>query len=191
MNEKMKSIVNIHTECDRCIFCYIFKTPPSEREIIDTVLIETESFVYMPGLGAFVEGYSLVVAKKHVHNTGCHDIKTITELKKILSNIKQLLIMIYGISPILFEHGVVSQVKTGGSCIDHHHIHILPIEITEPPQILLKNFTGKKIEDITELQFYNEQDKSYLFFETSNGEQFVFDAGACSASSYIMRIRIT
>ena len=84
------------SKCDGCRLCGIVSQAMAERDATDTLLRETQHFEWVPGLGAFVEGYSLLVSKEHVLNTGALPLEQIDELAVFAHEVRALLQNVYG-----------------------------------------------------------------------------------------------
>jgi len=163
-------------EFSECRLCQIVKKFEEEREIQDTLIDQTNHFQWLPGLGAFIEGYSLIVSKKHVFNTGCLSVDIIKELELFIIKIKKILKTIYKSSSIVFEHGSIGKDNYAGASIEHHHVHVFPVDIPLVPNILLNNFTRpEKIISINDLKKYNENQIPYIYYSPSSGEHYVFE----------------
>ena len=103
-----------------CIFCNIDKD-----KIYNTILDETDNFIVLPTLGSLVEGYILIVSKRHIYNMGELTEKEQDEYIYLLNKYKELFNKIYGKYPITFEHGTSrSDIKSAASSVVHA-IHIL------------------------------------------------------------------
>lgn len=139
----------------------------------NTIIHETKNFLWMPGLGSFVEGYSLLLAKKHLLNTGALDVTEIEELKSLIIIARDFFSKVYNQKIVLFEHGAVKDSYAGG-CINHHHMHLLPTNLSGVPEILLKNFKHDIIDDIQDLVSYSSQDIPYLYYESIEERKYVF-----------------
>jgi ATP adenylyltransferase len=163
-------------ELSECRLCEIINKPEQRREIQDTLLDQTEHFQCLPALGAFIEGYLIIVSKSHFFNTGCLNIKIIRELEDFIIKIKNFLKNIYKITPIIFEHGSMGKRNNAGSSIEHHHIHILPVNLPLVPAILLKKFAlHEQLKSMKELVKYNKKQIPYIYFSPSSGEHHVFE----------------
>lgn len=157
--------------CDgRCPFCEILATARLNRQIEDTLLAQTSNFEWIPGMGAFIEGYSIVISKAHLLTTGDLELSRIVELERFIREIKELLSVLYGKKSIVFEHG-----EMGSGCIEHHHLHILPIELRTVPSSLSRQFSYTVISSIMDLCQRRQDNLSYIYLELSNGKQVVFE----------------
>lgn len=159
-----------------CILCEIVNTNREGRKIEDTLLGETRNFEWIPGLGAFVEGYSLIVSKKHVLNTGAFEISTIKELDVFVKKVRTVLSNIYNTNTITIEHGSMGGSNCAGSCIEHQHLHIFPANIKDVPKILLKNFKKPmRIDSFEALKKFNEEKVPYIYYSNNPSSHNVFE----------------
>jgi hypothetical protein len=121
--------------------CQIMLCPRDQREPQDTLIRESASFEWIPGLGALVEGYSLIVCKKHALSTAGLDMPTILELEVFLDQVSHELSCLYQRGIIVFEHGSMSEKCHAGGCIIHQHLHVLPADLPHLPQKLEAHFS--------------------------------------------------
>ncbi|MCK4292882.1 MAG: hypothetical protein KAY65_06775, partial [Planctomycetes bacterium] len=164
----MVSLEAQNSECNVCRLCQVVNKPKQDREIEDTLLEQTDRFQWIPGLGSFVEGYSLIVSKNHVLNTGCFDIDIIDELELFIHEIRKTLRKVYKKGSIVFEHGSMGNRDYAGSCIEHHHMHILPADLSHVPKVLSKKILNHDtIDSIKVLIEFNQQRIPYIYYETS------------------------
>ena len=90
-------------------------------------LIETEHFAVIPSLGALVEGWLLIVPKKHYISMGALPISLYAEADELEHRTRALLRAKYRLPVVAFEHGP-SAVRHGTGCgVDHAHLHLLPL----------------------------------------------------------------
>jgi diadenosine tetraphosphate (Ap4A) HIT family hydrolase len=115
-----------------CVFCDVLQSPPAQRKWYDEVLYSADGFSILPGLGAQAEGYVIVVPHSHVLSCAELSEAHFDALTSVLNRILGALGALYG-RCIMFEHGSCGGYGRAGACIDHAHIHFLPIEesITE------------------------------------------------------------
>jgi ATP adenylyltransferase len=91
-------------------------------------LIETENFVVIPSLGALVEGWLLIVPKRHHISYGALPVALRAEADALEVQTRELLESQYKKPVVTFEHGP-SAAKHGTGCgVDHAHLHLVPIE---------------------------------------------------------------
>lgn len=67
----------------KCIFCDI-----DHSKIENTIIEETEYFYILPTLGSLVDGYILIVTKRHINSMSELNENELIEYKNIIKNIK-------------------------------------------------------------------------------------------------------
>ena len=97
-----------------CPFCQIDNT-----KIYNQTIEETKNFLIKPTLGSLVPGYILVIPKKHVSSILNLDLELKKEYKSILDKYRCIFKKIYGIYPLIFEHGTIdSNESTSQSSLE-------------------------------------------------------------------------
>lgn len=145
----------------KCNFCKFDK-----KRIENTIIEETENFYVMPTLGSLVDGYVLIVSKKHINSMNELTGKEKEEYFNLLSKYYNRFAEVYGKNPIVFEHGTIDTNNTASSVI-HAHTHIVNHEY-KSQEFMIKNLNLKPISK--EIDFEN---KSYIFFIDNNFNFFI------------------
>jgi len=164
-------------DLDSCRFCNIILNHRlSECEAIqipiyDTLLFETESFIVIPALGALVPGYLMIVTRNHLHSMAYCSEAELIELTDVIRYLNTLIKETFAISPILFEHGsAIGCVNKSGCCVEHAHLHIVPVNLSEKSRIV-ENTSAIKIPDLQALRIYCG--KPYLLYVNENNQYYV------------------
>ncbi len=132
-----------------CIFCEQFPKPVANKTSIfqrnfphldSRIIWETENFIVTPTIGSLVEGYVIIVTKKHYLSMGHIPSKNYEEFHWVVSEVQTTLQSVYQNSCVLFEHGPCSNSNTGGSCVNHAHLHIVPLGFDLIRHIKLRNY---------------------------------------------------
>ncbi len=89
-------------------------------------LLETSNFIVLPSLGALIEGWLLIVPKKHFICVGELPDPLTTEMHQIKGFLFSVLRELYG-EVCAFEHGPSRPNLSVGCGVDHAHLHILPL----------------------------------------------------------------
>ena len=150
-----------------CPFC--------DRSRIERDLIyETANFSVFQTLGQVVEGYLLIVPKRHIICLGNLTLLEMEEYITVHELVCKKIQEAYGQRPIFFEHGIVGQT------VKHAHMHAAPTTVDLFLRIKADleggNFTGwKKITSLKELQAVFQQFGPYLFYQNNQGEMFLFE----------------
>lgn len=93
----------------------------------DRPLYETSNFVALPSLGSLVEGWVLLVPKRHVVCLGELLPESIPELEQLKSKVTSELAERYGGDICAFEHGPARENQKVGCSVDHAHLHLVPL----------------------------------------------------------------
>ena len=115
----------------KCCFCDVnngkFKYPN-----IDVPFALDDTFFAVASIGALIEGWSLVIPKKH-----CVSLKHIygdPKLKDFINKFLPELTNHYG-KVIAFEHGANMEGSLTGCGTNHAHLHLVPLAETLLPEI--------------------------------------------------------
>ena len=164
-------------DLNSCRFCNIilnYKISESESiqiPICDTLLFETENFIVIPALGALVPGYLMIVARNHLHSMAYCSEDELIELTGVIKYLNTLIEETLSISPILFEHGsAIGCVNKSGCCVEHAHLHIVPVNLSEESKIV-ENTNAVKIPDLQALRIYCG--KPYLLYINENNQYYI------------------
>lgn len=172
-----------------CRLCKVVQTPHHLRAEHDVALMETDAFQWIPGLGAFVEGYSLIISKRHFPHTGYLDDSSIAELERFTTEVKCILKAIYAVGTIVFEHGSAGVRRKAGCCIEHHHLHILPFDLPTIPSHMHRALPAMKpVRSFEALREYQAAGKPFIYYETPEGSAFVFDAPMDLQSQFMRQV---
>ena len=110
---------------DICRFCSILNGK-KVFDTIDTPIIENEDYYLLSSIGAMVEGWSLVIPKKHEYSMKMHYLnpKFYDFTNKCIAVIKKT----YHIDKVVvFEHGANKFGSQTACGTNHCHLHIVPM----------------------------------------------------------------
>jgi diadenosine tetraphosphate (Ap4A) HIT family hydrolase len=146
-----------------CLFCSIpeMSNPPNpEDEIID----ESENFYAKAALGHFVFGYTLIISKEHFPSFAYVPEHLFPELEAFRSNVLDKLHNLCPHPITMMEHGALNRCQRGGSCIDHAHLHLMPLAADLYP-VLSERFSFGKLGSISELRRFKDEQLPYLYYQ--------------------------
>jgi diadenosine tetraphosphate (Ap4A) HIT family hydrolase len=140
----------------------------------DRVIGRTDNFSVITALGPIgVEGYLLICSNEHHIGVGGMPSEFDEELGGILDRTRRLLADSYRSSVIVFEHGPRLGCSTGGSCLDHAHLHVLPTNANLVNFVQEEGLRLEKANGFGRLrEIYDEGNGSYLMIEQGH-ERFV------------------
>lgn len=111
----------------KCLLCKIAK---GEQEHPEHILYESNNFYVVPGLGAFFDGYVMIVPKRHVMSFAELNEAEYEEFLRVLNDMKFILESVYRKKIFVFECG---SGKGGGgkheTSIVHAHFHLAPTDM--------------------------------------------------------------
>jgi len=90
-------------------------------------LLESPNFVVLPSLGALVEGWLLIVPKRHFVAFGELPDSLIAELLDLKVATSEIISRVYG-TVCAFEHGPSKAGCSVGCGVDHAHMHLVPLQ---------------------------------------------------------------
>ncbi len=153
------------------------------------ILYESENFFVVPTLGQMgIEGYVLLCSKKHYLGVGNIPKEQIAELEVVLEKIKKILSEVYKSEVLVFEHGPKLACNSGGGCLDHFHLHIVPTSI-DVMKFLKEKFEVKEIKDFEKIRkIYSEQKLSYMFVESQDKKRYIIEVNFPIPSQYLRQI---
>lgn len=190
--ETRTGIMNEYLDCDFCnelrneknLYWDVAKkcNLPQNR-----IIYEGENWVIMPTIGAIVPGYVLIVSKKHhVSLLNC-DKHEVMELEKLIKHTRKVLESVYKLPCIAFEHGGSCNTGNKFSCVDHCHIHVLPLKEDIFNKIDNSKFQIISVKSLTSLMDRKEQHSAYLLYQNQE-EQFFVLYSDTSISQYFRQL---
>ena len=142
-----------------CIFCNLEK-----NKIENTILDETNHFYILPTVGSLVDGYILVVSKRHINSMPELTKNEMDEYNFIIKKYRNIFRDIYGKYPIVFEHGSpVSDNSIRANSVIHAHSHIVNHAYLDEPKII-KRLNFKPIQRIEDIK----SNENYIMYINNN-----------------------
>jgi diadenosine tetraphosphate (Ap4A) HIT family hydrolase len=92
------------------------------------ILLQCENFVLIPDIAPLVPGHALIVSKHHV---ACYAALE-NEFAEEFEGFKDRVVAHYKSRvgrAALFEHGSFTSLIRSGACVQHAHVHVLPLEL--------------------------------------------------------------
>ena len=155
--------------CD-CCFCRI--TNKSSQNEYDKVIYETNNFLVITSLGAFVEGYLLIIPKEHISSMAKLNNTLIQELKMLKAKVSQIYRKYYNASATIFENGSSSENGMYEDSIVHAHLHLLPNFKNEDYSNKIFGEIGcERLKDYSQINYYSED--SYIFYECYENNMYI------------------
>lgn len=107
-----------------CLFCKLLEGKPVHNQ---ASLYESNNFLVIPGSGAFLDGYIMILPKPHVMSCGELDKEQRVEMLEVIDDVKTILKGIYQKDILIWENGSGNGGKgKPKTSIVHAHIHACP-----------------------------------------------------------------
>jgi diadenosine tetraphosphate (Ap4A) HIT family hydrolase len=146
-----------------CLFCSIQESSsPSNPE--DEIIDESENFYAKAALGHFVFGYTLIIPKEHFPSFAYVPENLFPELETFRNSVLDKLHDLCPHSITVMEHGALSRGKRGGACIDHAHLHLMPLA-ADLYSTLGERFSFLELRSISEVRRFKEAAVPYLYYQ--------------------------
>lgn len=165
-----------------CLFCALLESS-TPAEWYDETLYLHDEFSVFPGLGAQVEGYVLVVPHEHKFSSAELAGDARERLQQVKQDVAHVLNQAYG-PCVFFEHGACAHRNLAGACIDHVHLHALPMD-ADILGLARSRLTFTQLDD--PLAIADWRGRPYLAIENQAGEFHVAD-GSNLPGQYLRRI---
>jgi diadenosine tetraphosphate (Ap4A) HIT family hydrolase len=160
------------------------------------LLAETENFFVVPTIGSMgIEGYVLICSKRHHMGIGDIPGGQHQELEDLLRRTRAALRSVYGVDPVVFEHGPRTARLKGGVTLDHAHLHVVPAPVTivKPLVSHLRRERGaedgigvRRVEGFGRLrEIYQARRASYLLAEDAEEGRHVIEVKFPVPSQFI------
>lgn len=146
-----------------CVFCEI-----DETKKYNTIIEETNNFIIMPSLGSLVDGYLLIIYKKHLYSINKIPPEAKKEYIAIIDRYRKLFKEKYGKYPIVFEHGSPAPNGICSCCLIHAHSHIVNHNYINEKMILEKE-KFQQIKDFSDIK----TNTNYIYYKNQNGIDYV------------------
>ena len=147
-----------------CIFCNI-----DTSKIENTIIEETNNFLILPSIGSLVDGYLLIVSKRHVNSMANLSENEKKEYEFLINKYRNLFKKIYNKSPIIFEHGSpILNSNMKASSVIHAHSHIVNHNFIDENSIIKK----LKFKEMNNLKFLSK-DKNYIMYINSENKYYI------------------
>ncbi len=83
--------------------------------------------VAFPSVGPLVEGHLLVSPIRHALSVGHLEHAEAAAFSPFVAGLVRTLRATYGGCVLAFEHGMATESCRGGGCVDHAHLHLVPL----------------------------------------------------------------
>ena len=139
-------------------------------------LYETENFAVIPSLGSIVEGWLLIIPKKHYLSYGYLSSEELyKELDDLIVYVGSIVKKAYG-EFVIFENGAFCSNKLVGCGVDYAHIHIVPIKddlIDIIKTRYNKNYNWEQVKSLDVSSTFVKNSQPYLYYRNQVGCSYI------------------
>jgi diadenosine tetraphosphate (Ap4A) HIT family hydrolase len=171
----------------------------AELEAKTKILYESDNFFITPTIGPIgLEGYVLLCSKDHFLGVGGMPVKYRPELEEVLKHAKRVLSETYHSEVLVFEHGPRVGCYRGGGCLDHTHLHIVPLAFQLMEPVALRFLRALAVKDYYKIEriggfekltdIFEKQEASYLFVETNEQKRYTTEVNFVLPSQYLRQV---
>ena len=136
----------------------------------DKVIMETEHFLLLPDISPIVPGHSLLISKDHFPCFTQLPNSMLEEFRDARDKAVSRIAATYG-EPLLFEHGSSSDTRRSGVCVQHAHIHLLPVRA--PVEDWLEKFGELVPFDLFTADSRQNLPEDYLWYRNQLGSEYL------------------
>lgn len=159
-----------------CPFCLEIKDNLNNPTKKNRIIKETNSFIVVPTIGAFIDNYLLIIPKKHINCFKELNSIEFLELNDLTNWIKNINKIYFKSKTIIFEHGSFENNNTSGKSIVHAHLHILPFSKSLLKDIINnKEITINEIKNLSSLKYFTKDKTDYLYYEDINEKRYIIN----------------
>lgn len=151
--------------------CLCTNLASDDRQPWDRPIFESTNFVALASLGSLVEGWLLLVPKKHVISMGALDSRLTDELQHVKAVLAAQLHDQYSQEVCVFEHGPSTSNRPIGCSVDHAHLHVVPLDfdLAEAAVPFLPDSASWQAATVDSCRTAFEAGQDYLFVEQPVG----------------------
>jgi diguanylate cyclase (GGDEF)-like protein len=160
----------------------------TDNQIECRYIRESDNFAVLPALGHITPGHLLLCTKPHWLCMAQIAPILFDELEGILAATCARVSKVYGTKVLVYEHGQMSPEDRCGACVEHAHLHILPVsgEVDERMRATIRtSYAEREIALFDELPSMVGGEGYLLLFDT-HGSRFFYPAPIV-ASQYLRK----
>ena len=128
---------------------------PLKVDLENRLIFETKNFFSVCGLGAFINGYLVIITKDYLNSFAALDKELLEEFNWITKLVREFYKVKYNKEISIFEHGMCS--CAGG--LDHAHMHTMPSQSfkKEELKIIVNKILKNRAAGINKIIYENNE----------------------------------
>jgi diadenosine tetraphosphate (Ap4A) HIT family hydrolase len=139
----------------------------------ESIIYQDDNVFITPDIAPVVEGHFLIVTKKHWNSFANVDDDTYASLEAAKEYLRCSVFKKE--KHLFFEHGAVRK-NTAGCCIDHAHMHVIPISSDIDIDGFITQFVASEKMEASKcsIQKCANDNQPYLFYEIEENSQWYY-----------------
>jgi diadenosine tetraphosphate (Ap4A) HIT family hydrolase len=139
----------------------------------DSIIYQDDNVLITPDIAPVAEGHFLIITKTHWNSFANVDDNTYYSLERAKEYLKRTVFK--GKRILFFEHGAVKE-NTAGACIDHAHMHVIPISFDIDIDKYIRTFVSVEriIANKRNIQQCVKDEQPYVFYEIDGDGQWYY-----------------
>lgn len=138
---------------DICTFCQ----RSTNFDLGDRLIYADEEISLVPTKGCFVPGYSLLIPHRHVKSFAELSQDELTRAKEFIDATSKNITSAFSTQVLIGEHGSSGNLYCDLNCVDHAHLHFIPIKDLSKTIIEIMRTAGtpqifENLEELTEFR---------------------------------------
>jgi len=122
-----RTIAEISADFEGCRFCWALSAS-GQRFPSNAMVWSDTDYVLLPALGALVPEHLLLVSRHHTSCVASLNGEQLMLLATTLAKVREEVVRRVASSWVFFEHGSTLASSVKACCIDHLHIHLIPLD---------------------------------------------------------------
>jgi diadenosine tetraphosphate (Ap4A) HIT family hydrolase len=139
----------------------------------ESVIYQDDNIFITPDIAPVVEGHFLIVSKVHLNSFANADENAYASLELAKDFLRNSVFK--DTKPLFFEHGAVRK-NTAGACIDHAHIHVIPIFSDIDIDGFISMFTSSEKKEANKHSILHcaKDNQPYIFYEIEKNNSWLY-----------------
>ncbi|SEM09631.1 hypothetical protein SAMN05444354_111144 [Stigmatella aurantiaca] len=148
------------------------------------IVHSTDEHVVVPALGSIIEGYVMLVSKRHRSSVATLNAQNAANVQKDIDSVLARLEKQPGSDGwVVFEHGTTLDCGLKACCVDHLHLHLLPVNMDLASALATQlSCEARRIEALQDLRQVREAGAdNYIYVRNPDGKHYVLTPPAYSS----------
>jgi ATP adenylyltransferase len=173
----------VRNQFDGCRLCWAI-SEEGQRHPANTIVHSTDEHVVVPALGSIIEGYVMLVSKRHRSSVATLTPQRASEVQREIDSVLSMLEQQSSSTRwVVFEHGTTLDCGLKACCVDHLHLHLLPVDMDLAADLATRlSCEARRIDALQDLRQVRESGAdNYIYVRNPDGTHYVLTPPAYSS----------